>query len=79
MDASIDIGQGELQRSLGRIEGKLDLIQTNISAHILDDKSAFNAIENRISSVERKIWVFTGAITLVATLTGYFVNRLHIF
>lgn len=49
----------EIQRAMGRVEAKLDLLLDRSDAH-----------DTRISAVEKKVWWATGAsavITFVAT------------
>jgi len=42
----------EIQRSLGRVEGKLDLLLTEIKTHFEDDKTNFNTIDTRIQGCD---------------------------
>jgi hypothetical protein len=55
----------ELQRSMGRLEGKLDLLLSNMNAHLLEDTARFRIIDDRVSKIEKKIFTLGGAIAVV--------------
>lgn len=57
---SADVQRAEIQRSLGRLEGKVDLILEGIKEHEERDEARFENIEKRVALVERKIWYATG-------------------
>lgn len=62
----------EVQRSLGRLEGKLDTLITSINQHFLDDKKAFSDLETRIQKVEKKVWYASGFVAAFAFLIQNF-------
>jgi len=53
--------QMDLQRSLGRIEGKLDEFTNVLNAHTKDDHDNFEAINAQMKLIQRLVWMFTGA------------------
>ena len=57
-----------LQRSLGRLEGKVDQILEGMMNHELRDQERFNNVEKRIGSLEKKIWYGSGVAAVVAFL-----------
>lgn len=63
----------EVQRSLGRIEGKMDQALTWMRDHAADDKARFDDISKRLGSVEKKTWTTGGIISLVV---AYFTTKL---
>lgn len=50
----------DVQRSLGRIEGKLDQVLTRININ----ESRLNAQEVRLGAVEKKTWWAAGAVSV---------------
>lgn len=66
----------ELNRSVGRVEGKLDQLLSSIERHFEDDKTNFAFIGIRLARVERKIYWFTGAGAVVGAFVAYFVKHL---
>ena len=66
----------EVQRSLGRIEGKLGELKDLISVHLVDDNKRFSEIGDRLGRVERKTYASAGVVSLItafitAKLTGH--------
>lgn len=59
-----DHGGHEIQRALGRIEGRLDSIE-----------QLLNGSEKRLSHVERKVWYGTG----IAAAVALFISNLRAF
>lgn len=55
----------ELMRVLGRIEGKLDAVQAQFSAHIITDEKTFHEHDHRLNKVERKQSWFMGGLAVV--------------
>lgn len=49
----------EVQRSLGRIEGKLDAALARMEHH-----------EERITSTERRVWTFSGIAAVIGAALG---------
>lgn len=64
----------EVQRALGRIEGKMDALLLTLQQHIKDDERQFDAIEIRMSRVERKIYWFSGAWAAAGAMVAYFLK-----
>lgn len=59
----------ELGRSLGRVEGKIDVLISSFASHAADDKVAFEIINKRLSSSETKInWIFGVGSGIMAIL-----------
>ena len=50
----------DIQRSLGRLEGKLDQLIGSMTHHVERDEELFAALEKRLGSVEKKIWYGSG-------------------
>lgn len=66
----------EVQRSLGRIEGKLDQTLEMMNSHFEDDRTNFKEVHTRLGKVERKTYYAGGIISLVvayltAKLSGH--------
>ena len=71
-----DSDQADIHRSLGRIEGKLDALNTTLTSHTSADAHQFAAIDTRLSSIERKqAWVI-GAGAGVATVISFVMSFL---
>ena len=62
----------EIQRYLGRVEGKLDLLLTEIKTHFEDDKQNFSSIDTRIQKVEKKIYYASGFVAALAFILQQF-------
>lgn len=58
----------EVQRSLGRVEGKVDQILSAINQHFEDDKINFSEIKERLNSAEKKIWLGQGGAAILGSL-----------
>jgi hypothetical protein len=59
----------EIQRSLGRVEGKLDQIITGMASHESLDKDRFadanieiQMLDKRVAGLERKVWYASGVV-----------------
>lgn len=57
----------EIQRSLGRVEGKLDTALTRMDQH----GERMDKLEDRQRSVERRQWWMTGAWAAIGALLGF--------
>lgn len=75
----------EIQRGLGRVEGKLDQIIIGMSSHEDRDQFRFTEVHTRLDKLdsrqnrtERKIWVWSGAIAIVAFFISHFPFNLLI-
>lgn len=73
------IARMEIQRSLGRVEGKLDQIIAGITSHEQYDKDRFqevheqlDSINKRTATVERKFWYATGAVAAITFIVSHF-------
>ena len=64
--------ENEIQRSLGRLEGKLDSLLLEIKQHFIDDKTNFNALDSRIQKVERKIYYASGIVGTCVFILQHF-------
>jgi hypothetical protein len=62
----------EIHRSLGRLEGKLDILITEIKQHFEDDKKNFSSIDTRIQKVEKKIYYASGFVAALAFILQQF-------
>lgn len=62
---------GEVQRSLGRLEGKLDQALSRFASH--DTQMA--ALDKRVGSVEKKVWWFSGAAGVIAWAATNLLGR----
>lgn len=68
----------EIQRGLGRVEGKLDQIIVGMSFHEDRDQIRFTEVHTRLDKLdsrqnrtERKIWLWSGAIAIVAFVLSH--------
>lgn len=66
----------EVQRSLGRIEGKLGEVKDLLTVHLADDTKRFSDIGDRLGRVERKTYASAGVVSIItafitAKLTGH--------
>lgn len=64
--------QLEVQRTLGRMEGKLDALVTTMATHVEDDKT----VEKRVGKLERRQAWTSGASAVIGTLIGWTVTLL---
>ncbi len=62
----------DLQRSLGRLEGKMDLLLSNLQVHLTEDTARFRLVddkfiklESRQNAVERKAWIMFGGVAVI--------------
>jgi len=62
-----------IQRSLGRIEAKVDGVDRRLAAGVI----RFDKAEARITSVERRIWTFSGALGVAGTALGVFLKYFY--
>lgn len=60
----------ELQRSLGRVEGKLDALIDATTAHETRREERFNGVEQRIRKVEARQHWYSGAAAAIGALLG---------
>lgn len=62
----------EVQRTLGRIESKLDSLADTFEQHIRDDKDNFKGLDLRVSTVEKKLYTAAGALALLYGVVTWF-------
>ena len=62
----------ELQRALGRLEGKVDAILDNFTTH----GNRFESIEDRLLDVEKKVWYAAGLSGSLSVILSYVVRAL---
>lgn len=60
-----------LERSLGRVEGKIDSLLEALKEHFEDDRENFSAMEKRIAGIEHKVYWFSGAWATVGAVIVY--------
>lgn len=81
-DASSIMGnesrEAAIERGLGRIEGKMDILLTQFANHALDDKANFDTIDRRMSSLERRYTWFAGVWAGIVFIGGSLYSLLHI-
>lgn len=61
------MSEAEIQRSLGRIEGKLDSALSRMDAKDTQDMER----DKRIASVERRQWWLSGVAAVIGGLLGF--------
>ncbi len=64
--------EDNIQRTLGRIEAKLDGLAETFEDHIADDQRNFDSVEKRLAIMEKKIYTFTGALGILWAAIAYF-------
>jgi hypothetical protein len=62
---SPEISQDNIQRSLGRIEGKLDSLVFALTEHTKDDALNFSIVDRQIDSLQRLTWMALGVISFL--------------
>ncbi|MGE5163040.1 MAG: hypothetical protein ACM3IH_03315 [Sphingobacteriales bacterium] len=60
----------EIQRSLGRIEGKLDGIKGHLDQH----SESITSIDARLGRVEKKVYWFSGITAAMGAALGIFIK-----
>lgn len=68
-----DEAEAGIQRTLGRIEGKLDGILATQTAHSL----RANDVEKRVQAVETKLNWYSGAVAAFAGLITFFGDKIR--
>lgn len=59
-----------IERSLGRIEGKLDGIRNHLDQH----HESITAIDMRLAKVEKKVYWFSGITGAFGAMIGIFIK-----
>lgn len=67
----MDAEDAELQRGLGRLEGKVDQVLIQLTQHFRDDAHNFAAIEVRFAALEKKVWLAAGAASAIGPFLVY--------
>lgn len=71
----------QLSTSMTRMEGKIDALAERSSRADQDredDLRARSEMEKRLTSVERKLWIATGAVGSVCTVIGWLSHYLAV-
>jgi len=68
----------ELERSSGRVEGKIDSLLDALKQHFDDDRVNFGDIEKRINGIEHKVYWFTGAWAVVGAGAVYVLKHFQL-
>lgn len=62
----------DLHRSMGRLEGKVDLILSNLNTHLLEDTARFDKIhvrqdtlDSRQDSMAKQVWMAAGGLSVL--------------
>ena len=73
----------EIQRTLGRIEGKLqsnssvlEAMSDKMSRHFDEDREFQTAIVDRVGKVEKKVWWATGALAACTFIVGKLTGKI---
>lgn len=61
----------ELQRSMGRVEGKLDSLLEAFRVTLEKNDERFDKHDKRLSAAEKKIWMASGAWAIALTAASY--------
>ena len=64
----------EVQRSLGRIEGKLDSLADAMTAHFDKDEMEFGAIKRDINKINKKMFFGSGAIAAITSMVTLWIK-----
>ena len=62
MEQTVNQELAALHRGLGRLEGKMDILLTQINQHLLEDTARFDKVNNRVDANTKKIWTLSGGI-----------------
>lgn len=75
----LSMSLSEIQRGLGRVEGKLDQVMVGQGAHEESDQTRFTEIDkrfdefdNRQRAVEKKLYIWAGAVAVIAFAIAHF-------
>ena len=60
---------------LGRIDGKLDSVLSNLARH----ETELIALDERVTKLERGVSWFHGVYAVVSTVTGFLLGSLQLF
>lgn len=66
-------------RSLGRIEGRLELILSRVDTQARDQaeiKKTVDSLSGRVARVEQKLWYWSGALVVIGVLLTTFKAKL---
>lgn len=62
---TLKLDNANIQRSLGRIEGKLDALGNNLVNHTKEDYYNFEALNKQIDTLQRLNWMALGIIAFL--------------
>lgn len=65
----------EVQRGLGRVEGKLDYLLTIIPDHFKSDEESFDKLANRISKLEVKVYTLAGSLGVFSGIASSLISH----
>lgn len=61
----------DVQRSLGRIEGKLDALVASLQAHVEDDAENFTKLGSGVSKLNTIIYKAVGGALAIGAIVGF--------
>lgn len=64
----------DLERALGRLEGKMDLLLQHIQSDNARAEEAALRVSTRMRGIERQHWMIMGGLTLIMILTNLFFH-----
>ena len=76
------VDEVDIQRSLGRLEGKMDLMLSNMQSHLMEDTARFKLFDDRLdvfdkrqSTLERKAWMASGGVLAIWAAFQLWFNK----
>lgn len=66
-----------INRGLGRVEGKIDFLISSFASHAQEDKTNFSILDKRMEATEKKINWMLGVGSGVMSLIGMIYAYLH--
>ncbi len=61
----------ELQRAIGRIEGKLDAVIAQQVVQRAEHETRMAAVEKQADELSKKVWFFSGAAAVISFIMTY--------
>jgi hypothetical protein len=62
----------DISQSIGRLEGKMDLVLQGMTTHFADDKDQFGKLHKKVDSLKTKWAYAAGAVAVVTFLISNF-------